>query len=414
MPIPHTVKIKNRTLPNSPGVYIMKAQNGTVIYIGKAGSVRNRVRSYFLRAHDAKTERLVHTIANIDYITTESILEATFKEAELIKKYQPKYNSELKDDKSFAYLVITKDDFPKLHIMRGREHENLPRIQYKAIFGPFMSAHIIFSALKMMRTLIPWSNCTQPKSLQKAKPCFYYQLGFCPGICLGKISKEDYAKNIRNIILLLKGKKRNLIKALTDEMKHESSTQNFEHAAQLRNQIFHLQHIDDAVLLQKESESQTFARIEGYDISNISGMYATGSMVVFVHGEPQKSEYKRFKIKTVNGSNDTAMIKEIITRRFLHAWAHPDVILIDGGTPQVNAAYNATRALHISIPIVGIAKGPQRKNTVCVFGPMNLSVKNQIQKNKKIFILVRNEAHRFAVAYHRLLRSPYKSALTKE
>lgn len=412
------MQLKYTHLPKCPGVYIMKNANGEVIYVGKASSLKMRVSSYFQKVHDVKTELLVRDIAAIDYEQTNSVLEATFREAELIKKYQPKYNIEQKDDKSFIHLAVTNDEFPKVLMVRGRELEKGDR-NYLAIFGPFTSAELLRSLLRIVRKIIPYSNCASPflrhiKGCRKpafikisaCKPCFYYHIGQCPGICTGEIRVQEYRKIIRNLILFFQGKKKRVAANLKKEMIQLGKQERFEEATKIRNQLFNLDHIQDTALLKRDEEpsaSALFHRIEGYDISHISGTNATGSMVVFENGVPSKAEYRKFKIKSVSGANDTAMLKEVLNRRFQHNWPHPDLILIDGGIPQVNVAKMVLDGLQLKIPIVGIAKGPSRKKNELIIKHLTQTLREKTTTIHNLLVCVRDEAHRFAVAYHHIL-----------
>ncbi len=386
----------------------MKDAHGVVIYVGRAGSLKKRVASYFTKAHDAKTEALVAHIASINSIKTDSVLEATFKEAELIKKYQPKYNIEQKDDKSFMYAVITKDAYPRVLAARGRELEKTTEL-YQAVFGPFKSRDLLQSLLKLVRKIIPFSSCKPPANQKKSKPCFYYHLGECQGVCIGAITPREYKKIIKNLILFFSGKRKRVIANLVREMERLSKEENFESAARIRNQLYNLKHIRDVALIKKEEMPEIpFQRIEGYDVSNISGKYAVGSMVVFTRGEPDKKEYRKFKIKTVEGINDVKMLKEILGRRFTHnEWNLPDIIFIDGGVAQVNAGAEIARSMNFSVPIVGIAKGKTRKKVELIFNKEARILKKEIMELREIFARVRDEAHRFALSYHKKLRKGY-------
>jgi excinuclease ABC subunit C len=321
MAIPRRVKIKNNNLPAEPGVYLMRGAGGEIIYVGKATSLKSRVSSYFLKASDNKTARLVADIRRIDYQITPSVLEALILEANLIKKYQPKYNIREKDDKSFLYLAITKEDFPRPVLIRGLELGRMDRNKFKAIFGPYLSARSLRAALDLVRKMIPYSTCAP----NQKRACFNFQIGKCPGVCIGKISRVDYARTIRNLLLFFQGRKTRVLANLKKEMKRLSQGSKFERAATVRNQIRSLEHIQDIALLKREEPTpevglagekfiNIFGRIEGYDISMIGGQHAVGSRVVFQEGGPAKSEYRKFKIKTVHGANDTAMLKEVLTR----------------------------------------------------------------------------------------------------
>lgn len=284
-------------LPKSPGVYKFYDARNRFIYIGKATSLRDRVRSYFTGAHDMKTEILVSKIRKIKFEKTETVLEALILESNLIKKNQPKYNINAKDDKSFSYFLITKnEDFSRVLIVRKTDLANYPA---KKIYGPYTSKNQMEIALKIIRRIFPFHARKQ----NTENGCLDYQLGRCPGPYAGMISKRDYQRNIRGIEIILSGKKKSLIKKLEKEMKGYSKKHNYEKAAELRNKIFALQHIQDVALITSNipdpeySEAEKGMRIEGYDISNVGGDYAVGSMVVFTDSKPDKSQYRKLKIK---------------------------------------------------------------------------------------------------------------------
>ena len=405
-------------LPEKPGVYLFKDVGGKILYIGKAANLRRRVSSYFERPHDYRIERLVGAIEKIDYKKTDTALEALILESELIKKYQPPFNVKEKDDKSFLYMEITRDSFPRVLLARGRDKPSGER------FGPFTSASSIREALRLVRRIFPFSTHPTPNralhprttvrdgyltrrsigdGAGPSRLCFDYQLGLCSGTCVGAISRQEYAKTIRNIKLFFAGKKKRIIQSLEREMKEASRALEFEKAEKLKRQIFALKHIQDVAFITEDNLSPITSnlkpafRIEGYDISNISGTSAVGSMVVFTNVKPDKNEYRKFRIKTVRGSNDVGMLKEVLYRRFRNNWPKPDLILIDGGVGQVNTAKLVLRKLNLSIPVVGIAKGAKRKKNEFVGNiPRGIEA--------RILIKVRDEAHRFARSYHLQLR----------
>lgn len=407
-------------LPNSPGVYIFKNKTGEIIYVGKATSLKDRVSSYFdltpspspYKGGGGKRpiELMISEVVNINIKKTETVLEAYILEQELIKDIQPKYNVDGKDDKSFSYVVITKEDFPKFLILRKTDLEKNQKM-YLKIYGPYVSKKNIEIALKILRKIFPYHN----KSQKTEKGCMDYQIGLCPGPYDGVISKKDYAKNIRGIQMILEGKKKNLITKMKTEMAMYSKNEEFEKAAEARNKIFALQHIQDIALISNRddkseilnSESETNSkykkfRIEGYDISNISGKYSVGSMVVFDNSEGElkanKSQYRKFKIKIVEGANDVASIEEVLARRFKNNWPRPDIILLDGGAGHLSAARRILKNYKIEIPLMAVAKGPSRKKLdIRTFGSIPKIPQNLITQ-------VRDEAHRFAISYHRKLR----------
>lgn len=409
-------------MPDGPGVYLYKDARGKILYIGKATSLKRRVSSYFNRPQDARIEKMLREAAEIDYLKKPTAIEALILEANLIKRYGPPYNIRDKDSKSFLYLVITKDDYPKPLLIRGADMPDDAAKRYQNVFGPYTSPNALRAALDLVRKVFPWSTCEPPEKTQreqkKKRACFYYHLGLCPGVCIGAISKKDYKKIIRDLITFFAGKKDEILKAYQKEMKIAVTEERFEDAAALRNKIYFLEHIRDIAILKREDDGRTaadgrtadkggrlFGRIEGYDISNISGTSSVASMVVFENGAPAKQEYRKFRIKTVEGSHDVASLKETLERRFRNPWRLPDLILIDGGKAQVNVARRVVADAGLGIPVVGLAKGARRKNNELICHDVDSRLCASCEKHLDILIAVRDEAHRFAVKYHRRLRA---------
>jgi excinuclease ABC subunit C len=430
-----------KKLPDTPGVYIMKGADGMILYVGKAGNLRRRVSSYFERphlrqsfggqAHDVRIEKLVDKIAAIDYQQTDTALEALILEAKLIRKFTPPFNVKEKDDKSFLYVEITKEKFPRVILARGHDfakgyvghgHDASDGKRY----GPFTSASSAREALKILRKIFPWNTHDPDRIGTFIRPCFDYEIGLCPGTCIGAISRGDYMKNIERLKLFFEGKKKVVLRSIEKEMAAASKKMEFEKAVKLRHQMFALKHIQDTALISdpeiftpRLSPLAPYFRIEGYDISNISGTSAVGSMVVFSargglasgweNFEPNKNEYRKFKIRTIFQPNDVGMLTEVLERRFKHSsisapvplvlspWPLPNLILIDGGLAQTNAARKVLLRAGLRIPVVGIAKGSERKRNDFI-GLVPKGV------DKATLIRVRNEAHRFAIAYHKKLR----------
>lgn len=377
----------------------MKDRRGRVLYVGKAGNLRRRVSSYFIRPHDFRIQKMVSEIARVDYKKTDTAVEALILEAELIKKLSPPWNVREKDDKSFLYVEITKEKFPRVLLVRGRQAKNSKLKAKSSFYGPFTSASDIRAALRIVRRIFPWS--THPETNKSKRPCFEYEIGLCPGTCAGLADRKEYLRNIRNVKLFFAGKKGIILRSLQREMKAAAKNLEFERAGKLKRQISALQHIQDVALIGEQShtplEQHIDRRIEGYDISNISGASAVGAMVVFRGGKPDKDEYRRFKIRTVTGADDVGMLSEVIRRRLKNPWPLPDLILVDGGRAQVNAAKKALDEAELKIPVIGIAKGPERKRTDIIgLLPPWISQKTLIQ--------VRDEAHRFAIGYHKKIR----------
>ncbi len=420
-----------KKFPETPGVYIMKDVAGHILYVGKAANLRRRVSSYFERPHDVRIQTLVSKIATIDFEQKDTALEALIREAELIKTITPPFNVREKDDKSFLYFEITREKFPRVLLVRGSgvaEGRGVASagggvVQGKR-FGPFTSASSAREALRILRKIFPWNTHDADEIGRMKRPCFNYEIGLCPGTCVGAITHDDYMKNIDRLALFFGGKKARIIRAIEKDMKAASKKQEFERAETLRRQMFALRHIRDTALISDTdalvapgargavgvgTTLRAGYRIEGYDISNISGTSAVGSMVVFEDGEPNKSEYRKFKIKSIFQPNDVGMLKEVLERRFAHEapmdgaasiknrWPMPDLVLIDGGLAQVNTARRVLLRAGIKIPIVGIAKGPRRdRNDIIGLIPKGVQ--------KATLIKVRDEAHRFAIGYHRALR----------
>lgn len=412
-----------KSLPETPGVYKMKGSDGNIMYVGKAGNLRRRVGSYFERPHDVRIQTLVSKIKSIDIEQTDTALEALILEAELIKTLTPPFNVREKDDKSFLFIEIPKEKFPRVLLVRGKGTVASSTGTGKQ-FGPFTSASSVREALRILRRIFPWSTHDPEEIGTFKRPCFNYELGLCPGTCIGAITQEDYAKNINHLKLFLEGKKKAVLRSLEKDMKAMSKKEEFEKADKLRRQIFALQHIrdialiaDNETLVMGASPLRSGYRIECYDISNISGTSAVGSMVVFEDGEANKNEYRKFKIKSVFQPNDVGMLKEVLERRFAHAasasgtvnkeasgsrskaqWRMPDLVLVDGGLAQVNMARRVLLQAQLKIPILGIAKGPRRdRNDIIGLIPKGV--------HKETLIKARDEAHRFAIGYHRVLRA---------
>ncbi len=368
-----------KQFPLSPGVYIYKDNSGKPLYVGRATSLRRRVLQYFRKDIDPRIGEMVALAYKVDYIQTETVLEAIILEANLIKKYWPKYNVKDKDNRSFIFLVIPKSDFPKPIIVRGRELESFPTSQAK-IFGPYQSLTVVRNALQIIRRIFPYSLC---KTV--GKPCFDYQIGLCPGVCVGAITKKDYQKNINNIVLLLKGEKKKLLKKLSKENPQAA---------------IYLKHIQDVTLVSRdeygvEAGSENFNRIEGYDISHFAGKETYGSMVVFTDGKPDKAQYRLFKIKDAPANNDLESLKEMLERRLKHTeWPKPDLILIDGGRPQIDYLAKTMEQFQVKSPWLGLSK---LNGDHLVFAPGTKNVfKDLAETIKRTLQQVRDEAHRFA------------------
>ena len=418
---------KIKKLPKSPGVYIFKNKNRAVLYVGKATNLRDRVRSYFfftskkVSSFGRPVDYAIGQIADIKVIRTDTVLEAYILEQDLIKRFQPKYNAMGRDDKSFSYVVLAKEKWPRFLILRKTELSKFPnkkiqntkhQIQFARIFGPYTSKKQIEIALKILRKIFPYHS----KPQKSEKGCLDFQIGLCPGPHDGKISRADYLKNIRGIIMILKGKKKGLIKKLEMEMKDYSKICEYEKAAEIRNKIFALKHIRDIALIAKDDDKsrilsagwRTEFRIEAYDISNISGQYAVGSMIVFEGEESKRSEYRKFRIKNIQGVDDIGMMREVLNRRFHNSWPKPDLLLLDGGLGHLHMAERLLRRLNLNIVLVAVAKGPERKKLEINYNA-NLQINTDprianIINNRNLIKQIMDEAHRFAITYHKKVR----------
>lgn len=433
--IPNSIKIQNATLPDSPGVYFYYDSAGKLLYVGKATSLRSRVGSYFSSKRlEARIAEMVTHIARIDYIQTPSVLEALVLEANQIKAKKPKYNILERDDKSYLYLCLTNEPYPRPVMYRGHELEKFgvkpfdktlsaeAKKKFLRVFGPYVSGVSLKRALELVRPMFPWSTCTPGQK----RGCFDYQLKKCPGVCVGAISPKDYQHNIKQLIQFFDGKKTTIIRDMEKDMKRASHELRFEDAAALQRKMFALDHIRDVALLTKEDYALPVqklhtggidldGRIEAYDNSNISGTNPVAAMTVFVEGKPAKQLYRKFKIKTVKGANDVGTMEEIMRRRLARlgtkGWERPEVMIIDGGEPQVNRVQEVLDELNLKIPIIGIAKGFDRKQDRLVFDRSNKELLAVVSRGKEVFQKVRDEAHRFAVKFHRERRS--KSFISK-
>lgn len=420
------LKSQLKNLPKRPGVYLYSNKNGEIIYIGKASNLKNRVSSYFVGAHDTKTEQLVLKIAKIDYKVTDNVFEALLLESNLIKKYQPKYNIKSKDDKSYVNIYITKEEFPRIFVGRSSQlsldkTRDRSTIKIAKVFGPFVSKENATGALKLLRKIFHFRDCGPNKFnlyKKRKRPCLYYSLGLCSATCAEKISKIDYIKDVRNLSKILGGKTKKAIRELEQQMKQYSKKQQYEKALNLRNQVFALKHINDASLIKDVPSDVSYQpsaillitnnelsinRIEAYDISNIAGKYATGSMVVWENNEFNKKEYKKFKIRLTDEPNDLAMLFEVIYRRAQHKeWTKPDIILVDGGKNQIAATQKAIYKTYLkNTPIIGVVKNEKHKPAKI----LKNSNAQKIEIDEKILFKIDAESHRFAIKYHRLLRS---------
>ncbi len=434
-------KVKN--LPTVPGVYKFKDYNGEIIYIGKAKNLKNRVRSYFAITieKDTKTFQLVQNIYDLEYIEVFSELEALILEATLIKEYRPKYNILLKDDKSYLYISIKNQK-----VVIEDKHVNLPQIVLSrekdlnakdANFGPYTSGEAARTLFKTIRKILPFRDCTNVKFERYKKihrPCLYGFIGLCTAPCTNFDEIENYKKSITKIKRILNGEATVVINDLKRQMNLLSKQQKFEEAARVRDVLQKFDYarktfripqayVDNPYLvedllfkslaeLQKNIPILKVApkMIECYDISNISGKEAVGSLVVAVNGRITKSKYKKFKIKLKDTPDDFGMLREVLTRRINKGlndssgnWELPDMFLIDGGKGQISTVLEVTDSLGVNTPVVGIAK---KQETLVYFDQNEFKevILDRTNEGLKLVQRLRDEAHRFAQAYHHQLR----------
>ncbi len=431
-------------LPDNPGVYFFR-KKGDILYIGRATSLNDRVKSYFSDdLISTRSSRIVDMVTLADTVTwqeTDSVLEAIILEASLIKKHQPSYNVKEKDDKSFNYVVITDEEFPRVLVERGRTIEKLEISKgARNVYGPFVNGTLLRQCMKIIRKIFPYRDtcipadpATSSTSGKFGRPCFNAQIGLCPGVCSGAISAVEYRKTVRRIEQLLSGKKADIIKDLEKEMKSFAKVEKFEQAGQAKKLLESLLHIQDVALIKndnsydaydgkmtgksKDQEENDF-RIEAYDVAHISGKSMVSVMVVSKNGEIDKNSYRKFKIKTVQGANEVGSLTETLNRRFAHSeWKMPDLIVVDGNDVQRNATKNVLSKLSadgllgdekINIPVLSIVKDDKHKARK-VLGMDEISAKvKEVFGGSENFIKhithLNSEAHRFAIAYHRLVR----------
>lgn len=400
-------------IPESPGIY--RFQKGAkILYIGRATVLRDRVRSYFnaglQESRSTAIAAMVHESDTLTWEESDSVLEAMILEANLIKKHTPPFNIIDKNNRSYNYLVVTEEPFPKLLVVRGREYfTNWQGGDVKHLFGPFPQGLALREAMKLVRRIFPYRDekCI-PCDLQKksgathCKPCFNRQIGLCPGVCTGETDQREYADTIRNICLLFNGKKKKLVLELQREMKQAAKSERFEDAERARRQVAALTHINDIALIKDDSRISSGGaiperglRIEAFDIAHTAGNETVGVMVAVEDGEPLKNAYRKFKIKEFT-NNDPGALSELLSRRLLHPeWQYPRVIVVDGSTAQMNAAKKVLSKAGMSIPLVGVVKNEHHRPERLI-GNMNA-----IQSFEKDILLANVEAHRFAIGWHR-------------
>jgi len=424
---------KVKALPRAPGVYLMKDARGRVLYVGKAVDLRSRVGQYFQpsAALGPKKAQMVAEVADVEFLPAESEVDALLTEARLIKDIHPRYNARLTDDKTFPYLEITmRDEFPGVYFTRT------PSPTGSKLYGPFAAAAGLRTAIGELQRIFRFRTCQldireDDPQRRHFRPCLLYSIGRCTAPCAGLITREAYRRSITHLRRFLEGKRSRLVRQLAREMKDLAKALRYEEAARVRDQLRAIEALAQrgriADHLQPEVFASTFdpaegvrmlgdllraeaplRTIEGVDIANLGPDEAVGALVQFIDGRPFKAGYRRFRIKTVAGPNDVAMIREVVLRRFRRLRDElsvlPDVVLIDGGPGQLHAAAEAVDAASVPRPhLISLAK---REEEVYVLGqaerePLRLP---RTSPALKILQAVRDEAHRFAQHYHHLLR----------
>lgn len=485
----HTLKKHVATLPSGPGIYRFKDARKKDLYIGKATNLKSRVGSY-LKSKDSRIAKMVESASSLKFISTESEIEALILESQLIKQFRPPFNIMLRDDKQYFYVAFTGEIFPKIFLTHQPLDTKYGILNTKFI-GPFTDGNILKSTLKFLRRIFPYCTCKNTHN----NFCLNYHIGKCPGFCcLKKQNPENqgstlkkfqgrtfnsYQNNIRSIKDILNGKKVSLIKKLEKEMATETKKmrelvpilfstkselqnrgssisekiKNFDEigkkAIELRKKLSDLKRVFENAMIIKNSDilkthrsglesllklQKPIIRIEGYDVSNIQGTHATGSMVTFIQGQPDKSQYRKFRIRNSNieilnkpkiinsklktvsdlgfsasdfhSGGDTAMLKEVLERRFKHEeWPFPDLVLIDGGKGQVNMAVKTLKEMAIKIQIIGISKNEHHMGHQLIIhgrkSPLPLTKLSPADRN--LLLTIDSEAHRFAIGYYRKL-----------
>jgi len=392
-------QVKFSSFPDKTGIYVFVGENKKYLYIGRATSLRDRIRSYFSKDLGATRGPVIvdalKKAKKIKVFETDSLLEAVIMEANLIKKHKPKYNSKEKDDKSFSVVVITKEEYPR--VLKARVNDLERKFSPKSIlyvFGPFTQSGVLTEALKIVRRLFPFRDKCKPKE-KGGKKCFSAQIGLCPGVCCGDMNKKEYMARIKEIKMLFDGKKKTLIKSLEKKMKNYAKKEKFEEAKEVRDRISALTHIQDITLIKREATDNK-NRIEGFDIAHTSGSGAIGVMSVIENSEAQKSKYRQFNIKNAKGGDDINSLKEILKRRFNHPeWQYPSLVVVDGGKTHLNSAKRTIKNMGIGIPVVSVVKD-DRHRPKNILGPKKITIKAERE-----ILFANSEAHRFSIAKHR-------------
>ncbi len=399
-------------LPETPGVYVWRDKEGKILYIGKATSLRDRVRSYFapdvIKTRGAHIVDMVFKASTVTYQETMNALEALILEANLIKRYKPYYNTKEKDDKSFNCVAITKEPFPKVILVRQKDIDTKNKtvkvlrdpkpISYDTVFGPYPKGSSIKEALRILRRIFPFRDIVSSK---KDNTVFYRQIGLAPDTASTE-AELMYKKTISRLKMIFEGKYQKLLSALKKDMMVAAKREQFELANELKQKVFALEHIQDISLIKRDLSSSISGeqfRIEAYDVAHISGKQMVGVMTVVTNAVADKNEYRKFVIKGFEKANDAGALREILTRRFAHPeWTLPNAIVVDGNAIQINVAKEVLKELNLKIEIIAVTKD-ERHRAKAITG------KKEIVEARKYDILLANsEAHRFAISFHKQRR----------
>ena len=431
MKLPERVRQKLNDLPDKPGVYFMRDRQGQIIYVGKAASLRSRVRSYFhraaLRSGSPKLRGLVHSIDDFDILVTRTEAEATLTEGRLIKEYRPRYNVSFKDDKRFLLIRVNlADPYPRFDAVRLRKDDGA------LYFGPYASTQAARAALEFMDKRFGLRRCRpQNPGPDDHRHCMNDIVRYCSAPCIAKVSRDQYMERVAQACEFLRGERREYLDELAQSMELAAREMDFERAAALRDMLLMLRRVvrerargRRSLELKAEDAREAIPALKGalglstaptvieaYDISNISGTHAVGSLVCFENGWPARNRYRMFRIKTVEGSDDPGMMAEVLRRRFSrglneHA-ALPDLVLVDGGLTQLRAARSILEELGLgNLPAAGLAKRFEELYWITP-GDTKSRVIHLPPESRALKMLqhLRDEAHRFALTYHRTLRN---------
>lgn len=420
---------KVRQFPTTPGVYLMKDDQGRVIYVGKAKNLRSRAGTYFTKAatEEHRTAELVKHIVDIEFVPADTEVDALLMEARLVKDIQPRFNSDLKDDKSFPYLQIrVREDFPRVEFTRK------PRRKGVKLYGPFTSARSLRTAIQVLQRVFQFRTCqldiaADDQRWRWFRPCILHNIRQCTAPCNLRVTKDDYRKQIRGLRMVLEGRKAKLLREMDAQMREAAAAKQYERAARLRDEIAALTKLEMRGKVDKDAQPHVFQidpkkglrglqkvlglrvvprSIEGMDIAHLGGEDTVASLVTFIDGLPFKPGYRRYKIRSVEGVDDFASMREVVSRRFRRLsdedGVFPDILLIDGGKGQLNAALQAFRVLGVEPPaIISLAKREEEIYRPGDAEPIRLS---RHAAALRLLQYVRDEAHRFAQHYHHLLR----------